>query len=255
MWFHDLRSFQRAQASSLFRDACSSSWVTFLNAGLDQSLPVRSRALSSAQLTGNQVTLIIPGEPRVVFSHALSFLASSLRDHPKASHTNFGTIEAPATPWQVNPQSLADTPLSEQPSKHPVHWPPSRTPRPKQKRHSRRAKRHVITGLSPALVGDSARITQQLFMKCLHDLGKQQELFFLNAMPEAFAMGQALCWVIIYVLSYLSIKQPHRGRIIILTLQKGKLRPRNCQNLPEITQLGNGGPKGLQSLRFWPLLC
>lgn len=42
-------------------------------------------------------------------------------------------------------------------------------------------------------------------------------------MPQAFAMGQALCWVIIYALSYLSIKQAHRGRIIILTLQKRKL--------------------------------
>lgn len=46
----------------------------------------------------------------------LSFLLYSLKDHQKASHTDFRTIEAQAMPWQVNPKSLAETQLSEQPA-------------------------------------------------------------------------------------------------------------------------------------------
>lgn len=46
IWFHALRPFWRARASSLLSDACSSSWTASLNAVLDQSMPVSCRAES-----------------------------------------------------------------------------------------------------------------------------------------------------------------------------------------------------------------
>lgn len=53
--FHELRSFWRAEAYSLFSDVCSSK-SNFLNAGLDQSVAASCRALSPAHMTGYQVT-------------------------------------------------------------------------------------------------------------------------------------------------------------------------------------------------------
>lgn len=56
VWFHDLRSFWRAQAYSVFSKACSFSWVTMLRADLKLSIHANSRAVSPAQMTGYQVT-------------------------------------------------------------------------------------------------------------------------------------------------------------------------------------------------------
>ena len=46
--FHELRSFWRAEAYSLFSDVCSSK-SNFLNAGLDQSVAASCRALSQSE--------------------------------------------------------------------------------------------------------------------------------------------------------------------------------------------------------------
>ena len=56
VWFHDLRSFWRAQTYSLFSDAYTFSWVTFLSADLDQPIAASSRAVSPVQMTCYQVT-------------------------------------------------------------------------------------------------------------------------------------------------------------------------------------------------------
>lgn len=65
---------------------------------LDQSIPASSRAVSLSQMTRNQVdhprgdhlgSLVTP----------LSFFPSSLKDHQKTNHTDFGTIEGQAMPW------------------------------------------------------------------------------------------------------------------------------------------------------------
>lgn len=109
----------RRLRSSLFCDACSSSWVTSLSAGLGQSIPVSSRAVSRAQLTGNQVTWIIPGDPCVVLSFAPSLPPSSLEDHWKASHTGLGTTATGNARAGV-PQEPGCSPFSGQPSKRPV---------------------------------------------------------------------------------------------------------------------------------------